>query len=375
MTYDVIIIGAGSIGMATGYYLSKQGVKVLLLDEHDPPHDAGSHHGDTRIIRHAYGEGAHYVELALRSQELWEELAVISEEDVFIPTGVINIGKKGSQFMQGVLESAATFDLPIEQLTAEETAQRWEGWQLPNDYIACYEKTSGVVKSEAAIRQFRKGIMQQGGVVKTDQMIQHIQQESNNIKVTANNKEFSAKQLLITVGAGTNTILSHLGKRMPLKTVRKTFSWFEHPEHLFHEDHFPAFTCETDIGTYYGFPNINGTGIKIGRHDGGHERDINEPNPVFGAFKEDEAEVSQFAHTFMSDTLTHHKGLPCTYTLSPDNDFIIDMLPGYDRIKVACGFSGHGFKFSSGLGEALAQLIIDGKSEVDLSAFSLARFE
>lgn len=374
MMYDVIIIGAGSIGMATGYYLSKQGATVLLLDEYDPPHTEGSHHGDTRIIRHAYGEGKHYVELALHSQQLWEALAENSDEDIFKRTGVVNVGKENSVFMQGVLESADTYRLSIEQLTAEEMSKRWKGWQLPNDYIACYEKTSGVIKSDASIRSFRQGIERNGGEVKGYQQIKGIQSTSEYVNIATATEQFSARKLLITAGAGTNHIVGYLGVKLPLKTVRKTFSWFHHPDKLFHERDFPAFTCETDLGTYYGFPNIDGAGVKIGRHDGGRERDMSKPNALFGTFKEDEEDVATFARTFMSNELTHYKGLPCTYTLSPDNDFIIDTLPKYDRINIACGFSGHGFKFSSGLGETLSRILVDKKNEMDLSTFSLARF-
>jgi len=116
--FDVVIIGAGSVGMAAGYYLAKQGVKVLMIDAWDPPHTNGSHHGDTRIIRHAYGEGREYIPLALRSQQLWYELEEEAGEKLFAKTGVLGVGTPDSPFIQEVIVGAKTHSLPLEQLSA-----------------------------------------------------------------------------------------------------------------------------------------------------------------------------------------------------------------------------------------------------------------
>src|SRR5690625_3648713 len=141
--FDVIIIGAGSVGMATGYYLSKRGQSVALIDKYDPPHANGSHHGDTRLIRHAYGEGENYVPLVLRSQQLWEQLATNTNMEIFLKTGVLNVGTAESSFFENVIQSAEKYSLEIEILSASEINERWPGFQLTPEYRGCYENNSG----------------------------------------------------------------------------------------------------------------------------------------------------------------------------------------------------------------------------------------
>ncbi|MCA8003506.1 FAD-dependent oxidoreductase [Burkholderia metallica] len=114
--FDTLIVGAGSIGMAAGYFLSHGGQRVLLLDAGDPPHDSGAHHGSTRLIRHAYGEGASYVPLAPRAQQLWLELEQQIRKPIFVKTGVLNIGGVHHPFVNEVQRSATLYDLRLDVL-------------------------------------------------------------------------------------------------------------------------------------------------------------------------------------------------------------------------------------------------------------------
>ena len=151
MQYDLIIIGSGSVGAAAGYYARRAGLNVLMTDAHQPPHREGSHHGSSRLIRHAYGEGEKYVPLVLRAQQLWDELAEISGEAVFERTGVINLGPASSAFLANVAASARAFQLEVEELDARAVMQRWPEIRLPDDYRAIFEPASGVLRSELAV--------------------------------------------------------------------------------------------------------------------------------------------------------------------------------------------------------------------------------
>lgn len=141
MTYDLIIIGSGSVGAAAGYYATRAGLKVLMTDAHMPPHNEGSHHGNTRLIRHAYGEGEKYVPLVLRAQQLWDELNTLTGEAVFERTGVVNFGPADSAFLANVAASAAQWKLALEKLDAASLMARWPEIRVPDDYIALYEPT------------------------------------------------------------------------------------------------------------------------------------------------------------------------------------------------------------------------------------------
>lgn len=143
MRYDLIIIGSGSVGSAAGYYATQAGLKVLMIDAHRPPHAEGSHHGDTRLIRHAYGEGERYVPLVLRAQTLWDELAKLTEERIFERTGIINLGPARSDFLANVEQSAKAFNLDVEKLDAAGIMARWPEIAVPDDYIGLFEANSG----------------------------------------------------------------------------------------------------------------------------------------------------------------------------------------------------------------------------------------
>lgn len=374
MTYDVIIIGAGSMGMAAGYFVSKQGKKVLLLDAHDPPHSEGSHHGETRLIRHAYGEGASYVPLALRAQKLWLDLEKETGEKLFLKTGVLNAGMADSPFIENVINSADIHGLDVEVMNAGQINNRWPGFKLPENMVGCFEKDSGVLMSEKGIQAYKNAALRHGATLQASRKVDKIDIEEETVCVRSEGDLFRGKTLLVTAGSGTSSLLDKLGLKLPLQTVRKTFSWFRADERVYGSSVFPSYTFDFGDEMYYGFPSIDGAGVKIGRHDGGQPLAAGQVSLPYGSFPEDEQDVSSFSEKVMSEKLPLKTGKICKYTNTPDNDFIIDRHPDHSHIFFACGFSGHGFKFASAIGEILADLAVEKKPQIDLSAFSVSRF-
>lgn len=376
MNFETIIVGAGSMGMAAGYFLARQGKKVLLIDAFDPPHTEGAHHGETRIIRHAYGEGENYVPMALRAQELWFALEEESKKKLFLQTGVLNAGDPDSDFIKNVIKSAKTYSLPVEVLTAEEMNEKWSGFQFPDGYVGCFESSSGVLMVEECVQAYRELAEKNGAVLRTNTIVKSIEAEESSVKVTTDNETFTGEKLIVAAGRGTGPILSTLGLELPLQPVRKTFSWFDSDEDVYREGEFPAFAVNypNSDELYYGFPSIDGAGVKIGRHDEGQPVQPKEKLADYGAFPEDEGEVKGFSEQFMSQNLPLKYGKTCVYTLTPDSDFIIDKHPELENVFFASGFSGHGFKFASAVGEILCLLAVDGKTELDISDFSIERF-
>lgn len=364
------------MGMAAGYYLSRKGKKVLLIDAFDPPHIEGSHHGETRIIRHAYGEGENYVPMALRAQKLWLDLEEESKEKLFLQTGVLNAGDPKSSFIKNVIKSAETYSLPVSVMTAGEMNEQWHGFNFTDDFVGCFEKDSGVLMIEDCIRAYRELAEKNGAVLKTNTIVKSIKATETSITVKTDTETFTGDQLIVTAGKGTGPILSNLGLDLPLQPVRKTFSWFECDEEIYCSDKFPAFAVNyhNSDELYYGFPSIDGAGVKIGRHDEGQPVQPGEKLADFGTFPEDEGDVKGFAERFMTREMPHKFGKTCVYTNTPDSDFIIDKHPNLKNVLFACGFSGHGFKFASAVGEILSQLVLEGKTELDISDFSFDRF-
>lgn len=373
MNYDVVIIGAGSMGMATGYFLAKEGKKVLLLDAFDPPHSHASHHGETRIIRYAYGEGEEYVPLALRAKVLWEALEQQTGRSLFLKTGVLNIGSKESSFIEMLIASAKKYKLPIEILSAEQINTRFPGLDIPEKYIGCFESTSGVLKCEASIQAYRDLAIAHGAILLPHHKVTDIQPQSDKIAITANNKTFHADKIVISAGAWSHNLLKMLSLNLPIQPTRKTFAWFNAPESQYGQEVFPAFSFTTDEGIYYGFPSIDGAGLKIGRHDLGEVQDPNGEIAPFD-FDNDSHDLRALLAKHMPNVESLKMGKTCMYTMTPDENFIIDRHPENDNIIIASGFSGHGFKFSSVIGEIVSDLILEKPLQYDINLFSMSRF-
>lgn len=377
--FDTLVVGAGSMGMAAGYHLARAGNRVLLLDAGDPPHDEGAHHGGTRLIRHAYGEGAAYVPLALRAQALWEalerETGAAPRSALFVRTGIVNIGSPGDTFLHEVQLSAARHGLPLETLDAAQASARWPAWRLDAQQRANFEPDGGVLYCERAVRAYRERALAHGATLRTHTRITRLAWRGpDHIEAISESGEtFAARTSIVCAGKWTRPLLAALGYDVPVARVRKTFAWFEAGE-AFAPERFPGFAISTDHGTYYGFPDLDGSGLKVGRHDGGQLVDAHAPLAPFGDEPGDHADLQRFLARYLPGAGALRMGRACEYDMTPDEHFIIDTLPERPNLHVATGFSGHGFKFASAVGEALAERITLGASRIDLSMFSRARF-
>lgn len=373
MKYDVAIVGAGSMGMAAGYFLAKKGQKVILLDAGDPPHHNASHHGETRIIRHAYGEGEAYVPLALRAQALWQQLEQESNQSLFLNTGVLNMGERESPFIQTLIASAVKYQLPLDILDASQVSERFPSITLPDNYIGCFESTSGVLRCEACIRAYRTLAIGHGAKLLTYHGVDSIDIHESGVTLTSGETVIYADRLIVSAGAWSAEILRQLNLTLPMQPTRKTFAWFEAEETKYGQDHFPAFSFDSPEGIYYGFPSIDQAGLKVGRHDGGQAQDPNLDIEPYDSVH-DSHDLERFLAAVMPDVGNLMYGKTCMYSMTEDENFIIDRHPQHSHVLIAAGFSGHGFKFASVIGEMLSELASNGQTQYDISMFSLERF-
>lgn len=371
MVYDLIVIGSGSVGAAAGFYATQAGLKVLMIDGAHPPHQQGSHHGETRLIRHAYGEGARYVPLVLRAQQLWDQLEQLSGERIMQRSGVLNLAPIGSEFIVNVANSAEQFALNVQILQADDVRKRWPQFEVPDGYLGVFEPDSGYLKSEVAVRSWINLAEKAGCAQLFNCAVQGIEKEGELNVVNTLDGVYRGQKLLISAG----TWVKALCPALPVTPVRKVFSWHQADGRYSENNKFPAFTIQMQDGIhYYGFPADNNA-LKVGKHNGGQPIERPEQRKPFGAFAEDGSEVFNFIRHFLPGVGVCLHGAACTYDNSPDEDFIIDTLPGYPSRLVISGLSGHGFKFASVLGEIAAQFAAGKKSEFDLTPFALSRFQ
>ena len=372
--YEVIVVGAGSMGMAAGYYLAEQGVRTLMIDAFDPPHENGSHGGETRLIRHACGEGLEYVPLALRAQELWDDLQTKTNERIFMKTGVVTFGPAESLFVQTAIEGGHEYKLNFETLSADEINARWPGITVPDGQVGCYEPDAGMLFSENSIRTFRRLALDKGAELKVNSPVMNIDIHDDSVKVDTDKESFIADKLIISGGAWNKKILDDLDMKINIQPSRQTIAWFDSDDTLYQADSFPGFFADVPTGVYYGFPSIDSGGLKIGRYDNGEDIDPAYYNKQFGTSKRDEADIRGFLGEYMEAANgSINVGKTCLFTNTPDENFIIDKHPQHDHVAIAGGFSGHGYKFSSAVGEVLSELVTAGETKQDISLFKATR--
>ncbi|MGA5691622.1 N-methyl-L-tryptophan oxidase [Cytobacillus pseudoceanisediminis] len=370
--YSVIVVGAGSVGMATGYFLARKGVDTLLIDAFNPPHGNGSHHGETRLIRHATGEGRQYVSLVLRSQHLWHQLEEETGRRLFIPSGTLMVGEEDVPFIKETVRSAVEHSIYIEKLQADEINKRWPGFSIPKHFVGYFESSSGALLNEECIKAYKELAVKHNAVLKTNTKVENMDFSPNGTVIKTANEIFYADKVVISAGAWTGKVLSRLG--LPLQPVRKTLGWFEPENGDYQHPNLPCFYFCFENQKYYGFPSIDGGGVKIGRNDSERDTDPDLMRQDFGKYSNDEGDLRAFLEKFLPGAAGKLlKGSSCMITKTPDKNFIVDCHPEFPNVMIAGGFSGHGFKYSSVLGEILSQMITDGQTVHDISKFSISR--
>ncbi len=372
--YDVVIIGGGSMGIATAYYLAKAEQKVLVVDQFTVPNIYGSHHGETRILRLGYGNGGTYVPLVKESLALWKELEEETGRTLYNQTGAISVGYPGSDFVKETIDSSIKYNLEYEKLDAKSLMERWPGITVPDDYVACYDPNSGFLYSEECILAYKEECEKLGVTILENQPVLDLQITDKEVTVLTADTTFVARKAVVTAGAWMPKLLPDL--ELEIKPLRKTFGWFETSEENLYGSQFPCYVFDThDVGHYYGFPDFNGKGLKIGRMDLGEVVDPDELNRDFDSTPKEEADLRSFLSRYMPQANGHlNAGKVCLFSMTPDEDFIIDFHPQHENVLIAGGFSGHGFKFASAIGKTLCELAVQGVSNQDISFLSLNRF-
>ncbi|MCH8063065.1 MAG: N-methyl-L-tryptophan oxidase [Chloroflexi bacterium] len=373
-TYDVIVVGVGGMGSAALYELAKRGQRVLGIERYGIAHDMGSSHGFTRIIRLAYYEDPSYVPLLRRAYELWRELQEVMGEQVLHITGSIDAGPPGSFTFDGSLESCLMHGIPHEVLTSAEISSRFPGYRLPSETMAVYQEDGGFLVPEKCIEGYVELAKGLGAEVHTDERVLDWSATSSGVQVTTATGKYEAERLVVTAGAWTESMLPALkGLAVP---ERQVLAWFEpkRPEH-YQPATFPVFNVVVDEGRYYGFPEFGVPGFKVGRYH--HMEEVVDPDAYDREPNlHDEVLLREFTENYFPDAAGATLSMKaCMFTNSPDEHFIIDTLdPSQSNVVIAAGFSGHGFKFCSVVGEVLADLSLSGSTRHDIAMFRLGRF-
>lgn len=370
--YDVIVLGAGGVGSAATYHLARRGARVLALDRFPAGHDRGSSHGETRIIRQAYFEHPDYVPLLLRAYELWAELEQQTDERLFHQVGLLQAGPADGVVVPGVLRSAKQHGLSVDEFDSTESMRRFPGFRIPPDLKVVFEPKAGYLRVEQCVRTHLAAAARLGAELQLDATIQTWTTDAEGYRVETSRGSYFAKQLVVTAGPWAVSLLN--GIRVPMRVLRKHLHWFDVNDHHLHLDGgCPTFLFELPHGVFYGFPRIDDYGIKVAEHSGGTEvvnplDDDRSPEPL------DQQRVRDFLASWIPGAaLQPKRHAVCFYTMTPDEHFLVDRHPEYPGVVFTAGLSGHGFKFTSVLGQIMADMTLDKRTALPIEFLNAGR--
>ena len=372
--YDVIVLGAGGVGSATLYHLAKRGVRAIGIDRFDPPHDRGSTHGQSRVIRQAYYEHPNYVPLLRESYREWFDVETLLGRKLFHQVGLLEVGPGDGAVVPNVLKAAAQYDIRVESLTPAQVEAHWPGLRVDPSFAGVFEPAAGYLLVEDCVQAHLDLARAAGAEVLVNNEVVSVSSDSKSVVVTtATGHEIAASKLIVAAGAWSPDRFLNLGIDCVVR--RKSLFWFacDDPQYKV-ENGFPVFLFELPTGIFYGFPKMDDVGLKFAEHSGGYS--VTDPLTVDRSI--DAMEQSRLVEVLarmmpgVSTRMTHHA--VCMYTMSPDEHFIIDRHPTSPNVVFAAGLSGHGFKFVPVLGRALADMALDGGTDLPIGFLSLQRF-
>jgi len=371
--YDALVIGVGGMGSAVLYHLARRGQRVLGLEQFDIPHEMGSSHGVNRIIRLAYAEDPRYVPLLRRAYSLWSELEREIGRQLLVITGGLDAGPIDSAIVTGSIESCRRHDISYEELDPREVRRRYPGYKLASDMVAVYQANAGFVLAEDSILAHVGLARDAGAEIHEREPVVDWDAEADLVSVRTRHSRYQARKMIVTAGAWASKLVPELA---PLAIPeRQVLMWAEptKAEH-FQVGALPIVNMDSPEGRFYGFPIYKIPGFKIGKYH--HRRENVDPDSMNReCSREDEHVLREAIKRYFPGANGRTLLLKaCIFTNTPDEHFLLDTHPEASNVYIAAGFSGHGYKFCSVIGEILADLVVSGQTDLDIALFRFARF-
>jgi sarcosine oxidase len=367
---DVVVAGLGAHGSSAAYHLASRGASVLGFDRFARGHTLGSSGGLSRIIRLSYYEHPDYVPLLRSAWTLWHELERTSGERLLTETGGLYAGAPEGELVAGALESARRHGLEHEVLDAAALRQRYPLFEWPDGWQGVFERQAGWLAPERSIETHLRLAEQNGATLRFEEPVERWESTRDGVRVTTATGTFEAKQLVIAAGAWMSQLAPELAPELSVE--RSVLFWFEPTAERDAFALLPVYIVQDTDRIYYGFPYIEGQGVKVA---GLHFGDRTDPDTVDRTpSASDEERVRAWLRRRMPLANGKRRDAKvCMYTNTRDANFVIDRLADHPNVVVASACSGHGFKFSSVIGEILADLVLDGQTRHPIGFLSAKR--
>jgi len=382
---DVIVVGLGTMGSAAILELARRGVRVVGIDRFSPPHDRGSGHGGSRVIRLAYFEHSDYVPLLRRAYEGFERLERDAGVVLKTECGVVMGGAAGNPASAGMLRSARAHGLEVEHFDGAELMRRYPQFSVPHDWEIVRETRGGFVRPEATIRAALAEAERLGATIVRNMPITRWESDGRRVRVFggagSSARRWEAGALVLSSGAwmpglsagvsvgGSGVVASN---PFALRPTRETLVWLDDEgDRGWHASEMPVwFFDRGSAPPVYGIPAFDGMGsprgLKVGLHGRGPDAAPESIGDAVDPAVVDETRAATSERIPVAASRATSHACHCMYTMSPDGHFVVGLHPEFANVAVACGFSGHGFKFAPVIGEALADLAVDGRTALPI---------
>jgi monomeric sarcosine oxidase len=377
--FDVIVIGAGGVGSAATYYLSKAGKKVLLLEQFELDHQNGSSYGYSRVIRYTY-DNPIYVDLMRDAYPLWFALQEAAGEQLYVKTGGLDFGIPETDTFRRMKASLDAAELDYEHLDKADIAKRYPQFALDDGMEGLFHADTGLLKASRCVLSHIRLAQEQGATVIDQTPVLTVTPSEYGVEVVTERETYHCDRIVLTVGSWAKGLLAQQGINLPLKIMPCQLGFYQPGTPTdFEPGKFPVFFAHMN-GPYgempYGIPHEDPSiGLKITTFYGWDT--VEKPSEVDYTPSQDWTErIRDFARQYIPDAagplISTRR---CLYTLTPDKDFVIDQHPNYPQVVIGAGFSGHGFKFTTLMGKMLSDLAIEGQTPHNTSLFKLSRFQ
>jgi sarcosine oxidase len=384
-TYDVAVVGLGAAGAATLYQLALRGVRALGIDRYSPPHIYGSTHGDTRITRLAIGEGEAYTPLVQRSHTIWRSLEAQTGEELLTQCGGLIVEAAGGgaaghhrrEFLASTIACANRYGIEHELLSAADVGRRFPQFALDGDESAYYEPSAGFVRPERCVDAQLTVAARLGAEIRRDERVLGVDPSGGGIRVRTDRGAYDADRVVLAVGPWVRDFVQ--AEQLHLFNVyRQVLVWFElQPDVVDHTPGaMPVFIWGLNDGNaFYGLPAIDGSReVKVATEQLDTATGADEVSLDVDPAEPRRLHASLIGRRLPGVSARVLRTARCLYTVTPDANFVIDDHPELPGVLLVSPCSGHGFKHSAGIGEAIAQRVTTGTSDADLSPFRLDRF-
>jgi len=371
--YDVIVAGLGAMGSAAAFFLAERGARVLGLDRFRPPHTWGSTHGGSRIIRETAFEHPRYVPFVRRAYECWRQIERTTGRALLRETGGMFIGAPDGLVVRGSRESGRAHGVKFEELSRSELVRRYPVYRPGDGAVGFRDPRAGILDPEACVAACLDHAGQRGATLRYDEPLERWETNTTGVTVVTAAGTYQAAHLILATGAWMQEPLGGLGVRLLVERV--LMHWFAPADPApFAPGRFPVSLIEfAPDEVFAAFPLDPDGAVKVTVHHSGAPTTAAAVDRAIGP-AEVEAMRRVLEQRLPAAAGRHLRSAVCLYTNTPDGHFLIDRHPASSRVTLASPCSGFGFKFASAVGEALAELALDGSARQDVAAFSMARF-